>query len=745
MHTFALSSSTKANATLYNPLGLYYQIELFLAGAAVVLDTALLLMVMERINRPFVAIWLKVLVLGTVAFHVGYFGRVMIWNVAPSKSVLLDHSLMCLIVLGLLILPSGMLHASIRILHTGFEAKPKRNYRYCVLYLPLLFSPAVFVSILSRDDRLFLESISWFIPLYIIWLLSSNLAAIVFFLMFARKAQFAIPFFVRLVFSLVLVCVGAVAYAYLSSDEQWEPTLRLAVCLSPLILEGLFIWYSLKHRVLPLVMDRTLLYAVSLILGLLLHQLIVSPVAAHVRDQYNIDLSILEAILLIGILLLTPPLRKRIREALRYLFSTNVFHVRDATRLLSVSLSQRSHLEPSALAQWFASELAEKLDLDRAVIVLSSDATINSNATAYRSQLHDPTHSMGQFEAASVDDWLCISRAVQLTDRLNRGMIARQSTGRPFYYASMDQALKAMERQGTLLAFRLSFQSVHGAVLLGDRRRNDRLADEQMISIALLCDQFAATLGNKYESLRRFEVERRMIQAEKLSTLGLIAGSLAHELRNPLSSIRTIASLTMEELGPAHANRQDLAVIVTEIDKLSQTTTRLLESSRPADVECTAVSPDAVISKLLALLTHLARQLHVDIRYSLNCPSVLVNCSEASISEIFFNLIKNALEAATGREDAWVQIISHCSNLASIAVVVSDNGPGIDDVLLDSIFEPFVTGKSQGTGLGLFVVAERIKEIKGDIGCRRNAESNSTEFTVTFPICRSNGLSEFTA
>jgi signal transduction histidine kinase len=722
---------------LYGPQELVYKFELFLAGAAVVLDTALMLIVLERINRPFVALWLKLLFLGTIAFHVGYFGRVMIWNVVPSRLILLDHLLMCMIVIGLLLLPSAMLHAALRMYHTGLDAKPKFRFAYGLLYLPLLFAPFLFASILSRGDRLFLDSIAWFTPAYISWLLLSNCVAIGFFLTFARKANVPQPFLTRLVGALVLVCVGAVAYTYLSRDAQWEPTLRLAVCLSPLIPEGVFIWYTLKHRVLPLVMDRTLLYAVSMILGLLLHQLIISPIAVLATERSQIDLSILEAILVIGILLLTPPLRTRVREALRYLFSTNVFHVRDATRLLSVRLSQQANLEPNDLLQWFVDELAEKLDLDMAVIVIDSEIETSSNSQFFASNKLLPDGAQKPGETAKVEDWLCVSRAVQMRDRLDRGMITPQSNDFRNDKDSMDNALKAMERQGILLAFRLSFPTVHGAVLLGDRKRNDRLADEQMISIALLCDQLAATLGNKNESIRRFQVERRMMQNEKLSTLGLIAGSLAHELRNPLSSIRTIASLTLEELGPKHRNGQDLAIIVAEIDKLSQTTTRLLDSARPADVESLAVSPDLVIGKLLTLLNPLAKQLHVEVRQQLNCPDVLVLASDASISEIFFNLIKNAIEAATGRPEAWVQIVSEKLQPNLLRVLVSDNGPGIEDSLLGNLFEPFVTGKLAGTGLGLFVVSDRVKEMGGSIYCQRSKEVHATEFYVSLPICGS--------
>ena len=77
---------------------MYGQLELFLVGAAVVLDTALLLIVSERINRSFVAIWLKLLVAGTVTFHLGYFGRAMVSGIDPNEAILVDQFFMCLLV-----------------------------------------------------------------------------------------------------------------------------------------------------------------------------------------------------------------------------------------------------------------------------------------------------------------------------------------------------------------------------------------------------------------------------------------------------------------------------------------------------------------------------------------------------------------------------------------------------------------------------------------------------------------------
>ena len=718
---------------------MYGQLELFLVGAAVVLDTALLLIVSERINRSLVAIWLKLLVAGTVAFHLGFFGRAMISSIDPNEAIRVDQLFMCLLVCGLFILPSGMLHAATRMFHTGLDAKPIPDRRYLLLYMPSILAPIACANILRSDHRNLLDSLVWITPFYIFWLVGANSAAIVLFIAFKKRTPTAAPFLDRLIAALILISLGGLGYAVLSSDPVCEQGLRLPVSLSPLMLEGLFVWYALKHRVLPLVMDRSMVYATALVLGLLLHQLVVSRLAAAAREQMNIDLSIVEAIVVITVLILIPTLRKRFREALRYLFSNNVFIVRDATRLLSVSLSQQAHLEPDALSQWFANELACKLDLQRAVIVIDPFGVKMPQASVFES--HGPENGNGHIvrQDCRERDLVLIAQGVQVRDRLERGMtlprVVPLLVGTSNDQTNPAGCLEAMGRQGILLAFRMEFQAVRGAVLLGDRRRNDRLADEQLTSIALLCDQLAATLRNKMESMRRFQIERRMIQSEKLSTLGLIAGSLAHELRNPLSSIRTIATLTMEELGPGHSNRQDLAIIVSEIDKLTATTTRLLDSARPPDEASVATIPDLVIIKLLVLLTPLAKQLHVEVRQSLNCSNIEIRGSEAALSEVLFNLIKNGIEAATGRVDAWVEIQTKTKAGSMVSILVSDNGPGIDDALRDTLFDPFVTGKSEGTGLGLFVVADRVRELKGTVDCVRY-EDDSTQFRLCLPICK---------
>ncbi len=408
---------------------MYDQLELFSVGAAVVLDTALLLIVLERINRPFVAVWLKLLVFGTVAFHLGHFGRAMISKIEPTEAVLLDHLFMCLLVSGLFLLPSGMLHAATRIFHTGLDAKPVRDLRYGMLYIPLVLIPIACAAIFRSEDRNLLSSLGWVTPTYIVWLLLANVAAIVLFVSFQRSSQIPIVFLNRLVIALIAISLGGVLYATLSTRHPlWEHCLRLPVSLSPLIPEGLLVWYALKHRVLPLVMDRSMVYASALVLGLLLHQLIIGQIAEAARGRLGIDVSIVEAIVLIVVFLLVPPIRIRFRESLRYLFSNNVFKVRDATRNLSVALSQKAQLEPDALAQWFVNELADQLELSKAVIVLeSSPAGVTHVESPSGSHLPGVTSAMRTPEHYQKQSYSSLASNAKLPSPSRKTRAARQT------------------------------------------------------------------------------------------------------------------------------------------------------------------------------------------------------------------------------------------------------------------------------------------------------------------------------
>jgi C4-dicarboxylate-specific signal transduction histidine kinase len=445
---------------------------------------------------------------------------------------------------------------------------------------------------------------------------------------------------------------------------------------------------------------------------------LLTPLIGWARSKTNIDFFFVEGILVAAIVLAVPSLRTRVAESLRQLFSTNVVHVRNAIRQVALKLSQNAGRDTEELTHWFADELRRSIELDYVAIVLNDEndnervAIVRSDAVLTTSAPHETSESL-----------LLIHLLLNDTKRvLERGAIED------------DEVEQAFVKSDALLAFRMSYRSVIGSVILGNRVRNDRLGREQVHVLSIVIDQFAATLDGRREETRRQRAERKVLQQEKLSVLGLLSGSLAHELRNPLSSIRTITTLAIEDLDETHQARPGLQMVVAEIDRLSQTTNRLLDYARPEPQSQSSIRPDQVISRLVCVLEFLAKQKHVEIKLALQSESVLLEANEASLSEIVFNLVKNAIEAASDTRNGHVEVGTKFKHDEYI-ISVCDNGSGIAAERRATLFQPFATSKIDGNGLGLYAVNERVRELKGHVEFHPNEPCGSV-FEVRLPIAR---------
>ena len=441
------------------------------------------------------------------------------------------------------------------------------------------------------------------------------------------SAPGAPEFLQRLSIAILAITLLVFFYVLWFADTEAEFWVRLMIIMSPLFPAFLFVWYILRQRLLPLVVERTFVYGAFLAIMLLLHRVTITPWTSAMRERSNLDFVLIEWILVFGLIMSWRPLRERVRASLRYLLSNDVFYIRDATRLLSVELSQQTERNSDELVSWFSAAVKEKIAVDSVTIVL-----LDSPLVPHTDGRANVSSFPIQSAIAQVLQYLLESPSNRSTGYINRG--------------EEPQMAAAMEMLHADSIFRVSFRSVKGVAILGTRLRSDRLAEEQLTAIAMLFDQFAATLYNRKLESQRLWAERQSMQQEKLSVLGLIAGSLAHEIRNPLSSIRTIATLMKEDMQDGDEHLQDVSLIVSEIDRLSQTTQRLLDYAKPGDTSCEQVNPDHVIERLLHILGQLARQHSVEIVQRLGAAELRIAATDATLSEILFNLIRNAIEAA---------------------------------------------------------------------------------------------------
>jgi two-component system NtrC family sensor kinase len=203
------------------------------------------------------------------------------------------------------------------------------------------------------------------------------------------------------------------------------------------------------------------------------------------------------------------------------------------------------------------------------------------------------------------------------------------------------------------------------------------------------------------EYIRRMEESQQaLIRAEKMAAAGRLTASLAHEINNPLQAVQNCMHLaTRNELTPKK-RREYIDLANHELDRLMKTVQRMLDFYRPGSVEPQRVNLVVLLGRVIKLLTAQldGRSIRVSVKFPSKLASVLAVSSQ--LEQVFINLILNAYDAMP---DGGELQISARQEKDMVEIFIQDSGPGISEENRTRIFEPFVTTKKGGTGLGLTV------------------------------------------
>ncbi len=244
----------------------------------------------------------------------------------------------------------------------------------------------------------------------------------------------------------------------------------------------------------------------------------------------------------------------------------------------------------------------------------------------------------------------------------------------------------------------------------------------------------AASLGALSERERRMQV--RMRQAERLATIGRMTSMIAHEVRNPLSSISLNTELLRDALLQPESFVADKAVgladaILAETDRLSRVTDEFLQYMRMPTVKMATQQLNALIAELLQFLTQELAQRRVVVEQQLSPELPSVWCDVQQMRQVLLNVIRNAMESMP--DGGMLRVSTVCAARDAVVLTVSDTGVGIKRRQLRRIFEPFYTTKSYGTGLGLAVVRQMVDAHGGAIRCDSQWGLGTT-VTITLPV-----------
>ena len=255
-------------------------------------------------------------------------------------------------------------------------------------------------------------------------------------------------------------------------------------------------------------------------------------------------------------------------------------------------------------------------------------------------------------------------------------------------------------------------------------------------------DRTYNVIGTITDITHRVELEERLLQSERLASMGEIAAGFAHELNNPLGIVLGFANELLSETAPSDSRYKDLKIIEQETARCSDVVKDLLNFARPHPVEIAPTPIDQVIDNSLSLLKLQLKNNRIKLTKTISPNLPLVNVDRYQMQQVFINVIVNALQAMPQggnlRIKAYTDSQSEPEAPPMVTIQISDTGSGIPEEYLSRVFDPFFSTKlRKGTGLGLTICQQIISAHKGKIEIKSQL-GKGTECIIKLPVDSTN-------
>ena len=302
----------------------------------------------------------------------------------------------------------------------------------------------------------------------------------------------------------------------------------------------------------------------------------------------------------------------------------------------------------------------------------------------------------------------------------------------------------------------LSRDRVLGGISADNLITQTVITENKLQSLMIFANQAALALENAlmYEELKTFssqlegrvrkasarleETQRQLFQSEKLAALGKLSAGIAHEIRNPLTSIKILIHSLVDEQATETSREKDLAVIEAEIERVNKIIKQFLDFARPRPPSLEPMEVKAILEETLALLVYEmeAQKISLERSYAPDIP--LVPMDREQMKQVFLNLMLNAIQAMERGGHLrvairWRPAPSGDGGRSVAEITVQDTGPGMEEDIQRKIFEPFFSTKEEGIGLGLPIARRIVEEHGGEVQVESRAGEGTT-FTITLPF-----------
>lgn len=403
----------------------------------------------------------------------------------------------------------------------------------------------------------------------------------------------------------------------------------------------------------------------------------------------------------------------------------------DRDAILEFNRSISLIVDAEALIASIATRIAERFSADRMIILRA----------AIDSDIFSVAFSAG-YESEDL-------RSIHLTqhDRLVKWMLTNDTAmivgldPGVFNYMSRDER-DMLTRLGVRVVVPLvALNRITGLVLLASKDKGWNLNSEDLSLLEMLASQAGIAFENAYLAEQQRDRLRRLYRAERLATAGQLASSVAHEIRNPLTAIRSTVQYLLGEFEEGHPKRSLIEGVIAEVDRIDRTVDGLLSLTRRVEFKSERIALREVMDHTLLLVSTQARNQGVDLEWTLPPTASYVLGDPSRLKQLFLNLVLNSLQAmpeggrlsVSLKEKSGASSIESATSRKHVEVSITDTGPGIPRDNLDKIFDPFFTTRQGGTGLGLPISYSIARQHGGEMEIHSH-ENEGTTVMVRFPL-----------
>jgi signal transduction histidine kinase len=638
--------------------------------------------------------------------------------------------------IGIGFVPSLLIHMAF-LFFVEIGMKVGRRARYvavALFYVPAVGFSYALLPVLAGEQKLVQLGTTFTGKLFTVWLAVALAVSAGIALEQSRRAEddYERRFHRLLFVGLLLLAAGIAAVDVLAGrrlaeiSEDVVSTLDLLINAGSLLPAIVFSYYVYRYNLMEFVLRRSILHGVLTIILIALYYYGIRRFGHFLNDwtrdkAFKLNVALVEALLIIPLFYLFPRLTDLVRRLMVKAAFRQMAGSEKALEKLNREVGERMALDAAALVRHTAARVQEATGARHVTVLLMEPSAgtplrLPAVTTARRSRGVAPAHApdVRAEDAAPILDYFRAG-TVRFLDR-------HECTDVP--------CANQMRLWNTEWAFPLRTHSRVWGLLCVGRSPGGFPLDPEVCDLLV---QTAARLAGALEHARliqeRVGLHFQMLESEKFASLGRLSASIAHEVKNPLSSIKVLAQLLQEQSPPDSPDRGDLQLIIDEVDRLARVVNQLLRFARPPRHETAHCRLGPVLEMVLQVVQPEANAAGVTVQASPTADLPPLAVPEDSLKEAVFNLVYNAIQAMP---DGGRLTLTAENSPRGALLRIADTGPGIPPELREKVFEPFFTTKVSGTGLGLSIAKRRIEEVGGEI--RLEPSPEGTTFAIELPV-----------